>query len=1431
MRHFCAKRKSFITALIVACFITCLFVMSKNSFAEGDTVTPFYSETLYNMNNGLGSNRVNAVYQTKSGYIWIGTDAGLFRYNGNEFQVYNLWDTLRDDVYIINALYQDEAGRLWVCTKNYGLFYIKGSDTVHFSTDYYNGVKNIYDVCTGPDGLTYVATAYGLYSVNEEDVSLNRVEKLAGKRIDDLTEYDGRMWGISRGDSLFSISEDGQIEEKAAKSFTESELTCLAADDEYLYIGTSGRDVIRTKGFSNVQIFTSGRESINELFINGDKLFVCGDTGIGYFDKRGEYSFVRDNLIDSYFSDAIVDYEGNMWFASSRLGLLKMSISKFADFNRKTGLAGEITNSVYSYNGTYYISTDKGLQMLNGSGKMLESDLSADLEGSKINYVTIDSKGNTWVCSPRLSGLIKYEKNGEIKNFGMSDGLPSYRTNYCLELSSGDMAVATEEGIAIISPKDKIEKTYTEADGLASPSINILYEASDGTLYAGSEGDGLYGIKDGKITNYDTDQGLNSDNVISICESRSGGTIYIGTDNGLFVMDGSIRQITSIDFSNNIYSIIMYKDEVWLVGSKGILRTTEEELLSAGGISGRYWAAGDGLDKTITINSHSHIDSKGILYICCNEGIMTLDTNNIVINETAPRFAVSSIDVDGETYFYDEIGGSLTIPKDASRVSISFSLLSYANHENGSIEYRLTGVDSEPVSIKGDQLMQVVYTNLEGGRYTFTLNAENGDGTRGESDVSFSVYKKFGILDNIWFRIMILLLSAALIFGIVVVVIKYRKQLEGKEVELLRLTKEHEDAIRTSSARTDFVANMSNDIKIPINSIIRLAENIRSTNTASDEEARSLDSIIESGNKIIEKVDESITLAQLESGRAVAAEEPYSVTTLMCDVSDYVVNNLKEKELRFVVDLGNDIPDILIGDYEKIRNVLTILLDNAIKHTKEGSITLSVDSFPYSDENEKDMETINFTISDTGVGLTDEAMENLFEIQKSDGGRMNVSLTVAKKITELLGGELVCDSTYGAGSTFTLSLIEKKGDKKIYSVVESDDVYMMSEAEAEKLMAKDVNALVVDDVDVNRAVDITILNKFEIKTDVATSGVSSIDMVMNNKYDIVFMDAVMPVMSGTDALKEIRELTGSRYKKLPVIAMSEDATGEDKEGLLAAGFNDVILKPMDIRHVATMLKKHLPSYKLKEKPAAPSNYITETRYWDGLSQLGSEIDTALGLEKIGGSIEVYNKVLTAFYNQNEAQPKELQTLFSENLRGFRNRIHNIRNGAVNIGAANLSNEATKLESAINIGNRTYVKNNLHSFTVYLKKVLDMVGQYLDFVDRVKGLSDEEYDKLLLAEENMEEGNVTAETGDGLAQTEPLTTSQNPDRIARKYLDSLSEASRRKDDSRLRRKLKSMRKEEYGADDMDFIDALENAVEQKDYDTVNELINTYLSLKY
>ena len=271
--------------------------------------------------------------------------------------------------------------------------------------------------------------------------------------------------------------------------------------------------------------------------------------------------------------------------------------------------------------------------------------------------------------------------------------------------------------------------------------------------------------------------------------------------------------------------MIIKGGRMYIIGSRGLMLTTEEELLSAERINAEYYDSSDGLDDSITINSRNYLDENGELFLCCNKGINIFDTRNIYMNEIAPKLTISDVDVDGKEYHFDQTTGNITIPSDAQRIEITFAVLSYVNRENIQVKYRLEGFDTNDQYLTGKDKMQLVYTNLDGGEYQLNVSAINGDGVSCDDNISFTINK-----------------------------------------ELDDLAKEHEDTLKSSTAKTDYLANMSNEIKLPVNAIISSAGNILKDGIGDENQQSELRTIIEKGNDVIEKVDETIKLARLESG-------------------------------------------------------------------------------------------------------------------------------------------------------------------------------------------------------------------------------------------------------------------------------------------------------------------------------------------------------------------------------------------------------------------------------------------------------------------------------------------------------------------------------------------------------------------------------------
>ena len=1457
------KNISVFITFIVACVFTCLFVIFKSGIdAKADDKLSEYKQIIFNQDSGLGTSEINCIYQTQSGYIWVGTDGGLYRYNGSEFKLFSLWDTDKQDVYYINSLFQDSKGRLWIATNNYGLFYLSGGTTKHFDTEYYNGVKCVNDVCEGSDGKIYIATAYGIYTVNEdnENMSLVRNEKLAKHNIEEITLAKDKIWGIYNGNTIFCLLQDGTINEKPSTDYTDEELSTISSDKNgRIYIGTIGNDVISMGGFNDAKILTSSKDGINDILVYGNRVYACTDAGVGYFRTDDSFMPLNSLALDSYINDMIVDYEGNLWFASKRSGILYMAHGKFSNMNRKYNIPESVTNAVCIQGDYTYIGTDDGLYILDEHHKLVDNELTEYFKLTSIRDIVSDESGNLWFATYRKYGVIKYSKSKRITSINRSSGLISNLVTCLCVLDDGNIAAGTEDGISIISPDAKVNMNYNYDNGLEYANISCLYQGKDGILYAGSEGGGLYKIVDGNVKAYTESDGLNSNVVTAITDGTNG--LWIGTNNGLSYYSDTFRSISNIDFSNSIYDLFMKGDLVYIIGSKGIISATENELLGTKALSERYFSTGDGIEAPITANSKNLFDGEKC-YICTNKGVIIFDSEDIYKNEVAPRVTISEVDIDGQTKFFNQNENTIEIPSDAQRIEISFAVLTFSNRENIQVRYQLLGFDNEPEILSGTDILQAVYTNLEGGTYTFEVSASNGDGYESEEVLSFTINKEPSLFERKGVRYSLAIILSFLLLMGVILTLRLQRKFIGKNREFEDLAKAHETIVKSSSAKTDYLANMSNEIKLPINAMISSANNILKDGNADENTEKGLREIITSGQDVLGKVDETILLARLESGAEEMVSEPYSITTLICDLSDKMLNSLAEQPIKFLVDLGENIPDILIGDFDKIKNVLNIILDNAIKFTKEGSITLSVDCYNYSEGDENEV-SIVFSVSDTGIGISDDRLEHIFEIYYVDEAKKvvdetgnGISMSIAKKIIEILGGDIAVESTVGAGTTFTVSLTQKKPEANGKPIpLNENTVDRISREEAEKMWAPDLHVLLVDDVDISRNVTLDVITAMEIKCDTASSGLSAIDMVMNNKYDLVFMDIAMPVMNGIDSLREIRDLSGKRFKTLPVVAMSEDVIGKNREELINEGFADVVLKPFDITVLAGILQKHVASSKIKFRSNDVTQYISESRYSEGLKKLEDFFDVAGVLERIGGSIDVYNRILTTFYNQNKNANAELRARFNNDYRGFRNKIHNIRNGCQNIGAVEAAEITLRIENAINLGNKSYVRDNMNLVFDCIKVINEYIEEYLTFIEASKGVSDEEY---AAKHKNSSATSIPGDKSLPIAETESYVEEEydnseyddsdihlpeeesdsvyadNTDEQATiiniNKLRLMREATYVEDINVIKNAYQEISDGLYGSEDIEFLKVLGESIEKKDFVEINDLLGTYISLK-
>jgi len=400
-----------------------------------------------------------------------------------------------------------------------------------------------------------------------------------------------------------------------------------------------------------------------------------------------------------------------------------------------------------------------------------------------------------------------------------------------------------------------------------------------------------------------------------------------------------------------------------------------------------------------------------------------------------------------------------------------------------------------------------------------------------------------------------------------------------KELEQARLK-----ADEANRSKSDFLANMSHEIRTPINAVIGMNEMIM--REAKDEKIADYSKNIESaGRSLLSIINDILDLSKIEAGKMELTEAPYKFSSLINDVVVMISVKAREKNLAFNVNVDETLPDGLYGDEIRIRQIITNVLNNAVKYTEKGSVTLSLNYNRLGDDC-----NLLVRVTDTGIGIKPEDIDKVFEkFDRADMDRnktiegTGLGLTIVKRLLVMMDGTISVESEYGKGSTFFLRIPQKIheddaiGDyrKKFSSASASDGGYK------ELFHAPDAEILVVDDTLINLTVVRALLKKTKIKIDTATSAAEALIKTTEKKYDTILLDNRMPGMDGAEALPIMRTQDGGLNKETPIVCLTADAVSGARERYLAEGFTDYLTKPIESAALERMLLKYLPKDKTK----------------------------------------------------------------------------------------------------------------------------------------------------------------------------------------------------------------------------------------------------------
>lgn len=443
----------------------------------------------------------------------------------------------------------------------------------------------------------------------------------------------------------------------------------------------------------------------------------------------------------------------------------------------------------------------------------------------------------------------------------------------------------------------------------------------------------------------------------------------------------------------------------------------------------------------------------------------------------------------------------------------------------------------------------------------------------------------------------------------------------------------------------------------------------------------------------------------------------YYPAAVLRDVYLVVSTQAKKKGLEFQMDIGEGIPNRLFGDKVRLRGVMVNILNNAVKYTKEGKVTMKVEVV------EKNQEEVLLRISsiDTGVGIRKEELPLVFESFSQLDRKVHqgvegtgLGLSIVKGYVELMGDKISVKSIYGEGSTFTIELTQKIVDPSPMVMEEKMEQEVDASYSMGNLRVRDVRVLVVDDNHVNLKVAKNSMEYYGLQVDIADGGKKAVGLCQAKKYDIVFMDQIMPEMDGKEAMQEIRKFHDfyGPDGQGKIVVLTANAISGVRDQLLEEGFDEYLGKPINFKQLERILQKFLPKEKL---------YYSETGALDDAKQEMTELQAELegfdlenAFQYCGGTKEKYLTILESVYRTAKKQMSQLkETKLQGKINEFTIHIHALKGQSMNIGAVALAEDAKKLEYAGKKEDISYVEEFLHQIKSKMEQLdLEAMGRLL-----------------------------------------------------------------------------------------------------------------------
>ena len=524
-----------------------------------------------------------------------------------------------------------------------------------------------------------------------------------------------------------------------------------------------------------------------------------------------------------------------------------------------------------------------------------------------------------------------------------------------------------------------------------------------------------------------------------------------------------------------------------------------------------------------------------------------------------------------------------------------------------------------------------------------------------------------------------------------------------------------------SEAKSSFLSNVSHEIRTPINAVLGLDEMILRESSEEGIQKYAVD-IRNAGKSLLSLVNDLLDFSRIEAGKLEIIEAEYELSSTINDLVNMVSAKASEKGLTLTIDVAKDTPHVLFGDEIRIKQCILNILNNAVKYTHKGSVTMSVAGRRLSDEDV----ALCVRVVDTGIGIKEEDLSRLYSpferIEESRNRTIEgtgLGMSIVRQLLDMMGSQLVVKSVYGEGSDFSFEVKQRVVDWE--PIGDFNATYLDSIKSAMhyqvRFNAPEAQILVVDDTPMNLTVIRGLLKPTMVQVDTVLSGTACLEAVRKKPYDLIFMDQRMPEMDGVETLHALQSMSAENNLShdAPVVCLTANVIAGARENFLREGFTDYLSKPIDASKLEQMIERMLPPEKVHapaEGSEPPVQEQPESRFLTALSAVEG-IDGRAALTNCMTE-EILTGAVHDFVVSLKTEPDRIEKLWTEgDLKNYTIAVHALKSSARLIGALELSALAAELEAAGDAKDRTSID----------QKTPKLLYLYRAFYDKLNGICD------------------------------------------------------------------------------------------------------------